>query len=444
MKPSRRTRLSVLQLETRWCPSLTVSLASGYLMVSGVPNGTLTIQETGTHLFRVMDGTANLGSYSASNINIKLAHRPGDLNVLLNASGLGGNLFMDLGTGFTGPSGTIHVGGGKIGGTLTGVHGNGNETYDLGFNSVGATDPLTVASSVTISAPTSAGVGAGPPRDHLFLQTGSAVGSDLGTTNVDSVFLAPGSSVGRNVSVSNSLEHTTPDTFLEGSIGQDVSISGPATGISVDLGSLAAATVVRNLSISTLGGNSVVTLAAGSSVGGTATITTGAGNDFVEMGGQVNGSATVSTGDGNDTFSLDAGAAVAGNFNLTTGNGNDTLTVDGSVSGAMVFTLGNGDNTVTVGNAPGGGLHWTSGNGNDSVTFGDATNAAGEFWNVNMRFGTGNDTLTLAGNGTVASPEQLSGFIDMGGPPGGNSFDPTGSLAAGTWVIVPPFTLQNV
>ena len=78
------------------------------------------------------------------------------------------------------------------------------------------------------------------------------------------------------------------------------------------------------------------------------------------------------------------------------------------------------------------------------MTFGDATNQGPERWNVHMQFGTGSDTLTLAGNGTVASPEQLTGVVNMGGPSGGNAFDPTGSLAAGTWITVAPFTRQNV
>jgi hypothetical protein len=109
----------------------------------------------------------------------------------------------------------------------------------------------------------------------------------------------------------------------------------------------------------------------------------------------------------------------------------------------MYWSLGSGNDTVTIGNAPGGTLYWTSGNGNDSVTLGDGTTAAGEFWNVHMQFGTGSDTLALSGPGTLAS-EFLTGFIDMGGPPAGNSFDPTGQLALGNWVIVSPFTLQNV
>ncbi len=97
-----------------------------------------------------------------------------------------------------------------------------------------------------------------------------------------------------------------------------------------------------------------------------------------------------------------------------------------------------------VGNAPGGQLTWNSGNGQDSLTLGDATNQGGELWNVHMQFGSGSDTFVLAGNGTVATPERLAGFVDMGGPRGANAFDPTGSLAAGTWLTVSPFTLKHV
>jgi hypothetical protein len=442
MRVLHPARLSLELLESRFCPSLTLSLVSSTLTISGVPTGTLAIAETGTNAFKVTDGSASLPTFSGvSNINVKLSSRPGDLNVQLNASGLGGNLYEDLGFGFTGPSGTVHVSGGRIGGNLTIVRGNGNETVDLGINSVGAPDPLRVGGTVNFTAITSSGSGAASPRDHLILQTGSSIGLDLSTTNVDSVFLAPGTSVGRNVAVSNTQEHTMPDTFLEGSVGQDVTISGPGTGIFVDLGSLAAAVVTRNLSISTLGGDSIVGLGAGSLVKGNATITTGAGNDVIELGGQVAGTASVSSGDGNDMVSLDAGAAVSGSLSVTSGNGNSTMTIDGTVSGDMVVHLGNGANTVTIGNAPAGVLRWTSGNGNDSVTLGDGSTTASETWNVSMRFGTGNDTLTLAATGFTQS---LTGFVDMGGPPAGNSFDPTNQLGAGTWVIVQPFTLQNV
>jgi hypothetical protein len=67
------------------------------------------------------------------------------------------------------------------------------------------------------------------------------------------------------------------------------------------------------------------------------------------------------------------------------------------------------------------------------VTFGDAT--PGQLWTVNMRFGTGADTLTLTG----ANPEFITGFVDLGGPPGGNTFS-----QGANWTVVQPWTLQNV
>jgi hypothetical protein len=250
------------------------------------------------------------------------------------------------------------------------------------------------------------------------------------------VFLAPGSSVGRNVSVNNTLEHTTPDTFFLGSIGQDATINGPGTGIFVAVFSSGPGTGVigRNLSISALGGNSMVSLSPGSFVGGTANITTGGGSDSIDLGGQVNSNVTVSTGDGNDTVSLDMGAVVLGTLRINGGNGDNTLTVDGSVSGDLVFNLGNGNDSATVSQAPGGVLRWTSGNGNDSLTLTDTNSPAGTTWNVSILFGSGDDTLTLAG----ATTQFLTGSADGGGRILGNVFS-----QGANWTLQSPFTLSN-
>jgi hypothetical protein len=440
MRLLRRPRLALERLETRACPSLTLSLFSGTLNVTGVPNGTLALTETGTSTFKVTDGTATLATFAGvSNISVRLSHRPFDLNVQLNAAGLGGNLYMDLGTGWTvGPSGTVHVSGGRIGGSLTILRGNGNETYDLGINSAAAPDPLRVGGSVSINAITSGGVAFGSPRDSLFLEQGSSIGLDLNTTNVDSVLLAPtdgvlaNSSVGRNVSISNTLEHTTTEAFLLGTVGQDATVNGPNTGIFVIVGNgPGTGTTGRNLSIGTLGGDSVVALSAGSLVGGTANITTGGGNDFIELTGQVNGNATVSSGDGNDTIQVDATAAVFGTLHLNGGNGANTLTVNGSVSGDLVFNQGNGDNSATITQAPGGVLRWTSGNGNDTLNLTPAT--AGQLWNVNIQFGSGDDTLNLNAPGGT-----LTGRADGGGRITANAFNQDPS-----WTLTPTFTLSN-
>jgi hypothetical protein len=55
-----------------------------------------------------------------------------------------------------------------------------------------------------------------------------------------------------------------------------------------------------------------------------------------------------------------------------------------------------------------------------------------------MHFGTGSDTLTLAGP-AAAHSEFITGLVDLGGPPGGNQF------VQGTgWDVLQPWTLQNV
>jgi hypothetical protein len=298
------------------------------------------------------------------------------------------------------------------------------------------------------------------PGDTLIVGPGSSVLGDVTTTQIDNVAVGQLggtlTTVGGNVNVNDAGAGAALVVNIFGNVGKSVSVTGTnfddifvLTPASAGVGGNITGNLTVNLgnSIGVLNSGDIFLLDAGTTVGGNANLSTGTatgpGSQFT-ISGSIFGSLTTNLGSGNDTFTFNAAASVLGTMSVTGGNGNNTVTSDGTVNGSLSFNLGNGNDTVTVGNAPGGQLLWTSGNGNDSVTFGDATNAAGETWNVNMRFGTGNDTLTLAGNGTVASPEALTGFIDMGGPPGGNSFDPTGSLAAGTWVIVSPFTLQNV
>src|SRR5262245_8950680 len=93
-----RARLCVEQLEARDCPALTLKLIAGSLYVCGVPTGVLSITETGANLFKVQSGATPIGTFLVpGNIQVKLTNRPDDVNVQLNATGLGGNLLMDLG-----------------------------------------------------------------------------------------------------------------------------------------------------------------------------------------------------------------------------------------------------------------------------------------------------------------------------------------------------------
>jgi hypothetical protein len=458
----RRTHRPWLeQLEDRTCPALTLKLLPGTLYITGAPRGTLTIQETGANAFQVQDGVTPIATFTnISNITIQQPNRPADLNIALNATGLSGNLLMDLGFGDTnGPPSTIHISGGTIRGSVTLLKGSGDETYDLGFNSVGATDPLTVRGNVNVVARTSGGTGGGAPRDTLFLQTGSAILGSLTTTNVDSMLLAPGTSLGRNLTVNNVLEHTTPDAFLLGTIGRDVSVNGPVTGLffALGFGAPGSGVVGGSLSVNSLGGSNFVTLNPNSVVSGNARINTGFGTDFISLQGEVDSNVFVSTGEGDDFVNFDPAAVVAGSMRINGGNGNntvvssglvngdlsfyfgngnDTITVDGQVSGNLLFNMGNGDNTVNVTQAPGHTLYWISGNGNNSLTLGSAATPPNSLWNVYVRFGNGDDTFTL--DGTAPPTQTLNGFVDGGGQITADVFNQGAS-----WVLAPTLVVTN-
>jgi hypothetical protein len=205
-------------------------------------------------------------------------------------------------------------------------------------------------------------------------------------------------------------------------------VGGSPTGTAVVNGSLR---------LSAGAGDAFFLIDPGTAVRGRATISGGSGSDTVSVAGTFDRSLSVHLGNGNDSISLAACASVLGNVSLTAGNGNDSVTADGTVGGNLRFLLGNGNDTVTVGPAPGGRLLWASGNGNDSVTLGDGNTAAGSTWNVHMTFGTGNDTLTLSD--AAPATQFISGFVDLGGPPGGDVFN-----QGANWTIIPPFKLRNV
>jgi hypothetical protein len=461
MKSRRLARLRLEQLESRLVPSLTVMSLSGTLFVSGTPVGAsppgVVLTETAPNSFQVQDGASNLGTYAhIANVNLNLTnHQNRSVNINLNGNTLSGNLFINEGAGDTTSNAANGTGifGGRIGGSLTVVGGSGEETLVPGFQVLSA-PPFAVPMGLSVGgdivfngrsnlAPFAFNVldtgilfGAGAPT--------VTVGGSIQTTNVDALGIGQNTTVGKNLTYSVAPGEGNGFLGVAGTVrgGVQATFGNGTAGNTLDL--TPTGNVGGSLQAGMGNGPAIVLLEAGSTVGTSVNISSGAGNDSYAIAGQISGNASFNVGDGNDSVTLDAGATVFGNLTVTAGGGNESITLDGAVSGNLRVTLGNGNDTVTIGNAPGGILFWTSGSGNDSVTFGDATNAAGETWNVQMRFGSGNDTLTLAGNGTVASPEALTGFIDMGGPPGGNAFDPTGSLAAGTRVIVQPFTLQNV
>jgi hypothetical protein len=428
MKPKKRTLPSLELLEGRWLPA-NVTFVSGYLFIgpsSGETAMKLTAKQSSANHFTVTDGASTLGTFGpVGNLLISGSNGSDSITVNLNGLTYTGNIpFINSGNG----NDTVSIINGKDNGNVLVLLGVGNDSVSLAANVGGSAQVISQS-----------GVGSAS-----VTVTSTSIGGDLSLTRARLVTLSAATAFGGNV------------TVQDGSIGSSsVSITGAATvtknltiqgGTGSDSVAISGALTVNGGTQITLGnGNDTFNLTGAATFGGNFSFSSGAGNDSVNVtAGTFGSNASFNAGDGNDSVTLAAASTVSGTLSVTEGSGNDSVTVDSTVFGDERWNLGNGNDTVTIGNAPGGQLRWTSGNGNDSVTFGDATNSAGETWNVSMRFGTGNDTLTLAGNGTVASPEGLTGFIDMGGPPGGNSFDPTGSLAAGTWVVISPFTLQNV
>jgi hypothetical protein len=430
VKRNKRTFLELERLEDRWVPA-NVQFVSGFLIIgpsSGETAMKLTVKQSSANHFTVTDGASTLGTFGpVGNLLINGSNGADSITVDLNGLTYTGNI-PSISTANGNDS--VSIMNGKVAGNLAVLLGPGNDSVSLSAN-VGGT-----AQVISQSGAGSASV----------TVTSTSIGGDLSLTSIRRVTLSAATAFGGNVTVQDGAIASSSVTISgAATVNKNLTIQG---GTGSDSVAISGALTVNGGTQITLGnGNDTFNLTSASTFGGNFGFTSGAGNDSVlVMGAAVFGGQTTSfnMGDGNDSVTLMSTSSVFGTLSMTEGSGNDSVTVDSTVFGDMRWNLGNGTDTVTIGNAPGGTLFWTSGNGNDSVTFGDGTNSAGETWTVNMRFGTGNDTLTLAGNGTVASPENLTGFIDMGGPPGGNSFDPTGSLAAGTWQTVSPFTLQNV
>jgi hypothetical protein len=453
MKQKRRAHLAVEQLEQRWVPA-NVKFVSGYLLISpsaGEAALNLTVVQSATtaNTFTVTDQGKTLGSYAGvGNIFITGGNGADTVSVDLKGKTYTGGLTANTGSG----ADTVTVMSSAAGGALLGnvnLNGSGgNHVVNLATGANGITIGGSVQATDTLGANTF----------NFGATTASTLGKNLTLTGYNTVSLggAAGDTINGGITVNDGALGLGAKVTLNDKLTVNSALN-VTTGAGNDTITIGSITVNGNAQVNTGSGNDTVALAAGTStptVGGNLTITGGSGNDSVNLAGgaseSVGGTLTIGLGDGTDTVTLDnANLTVAGSLRLSLGNGNDSVTVDSTVNGNMYWSLGSGTDTVTIGSAPGGRLYWTSGNGDDSVTFGDATSVGGQSWNVQMQFGTGSDTLTLADSTTTApgitpaTPDFLTGFVDMGGPPGGNSFDPTGSTGTGSWVIVPPFTLQN-
>ncbi len=466
MKKQCRLSLSLEALEDRACPSLTVSLTSSYLRISGTPTSTtdpLSITQVGganNNLFQVKDGTHNLGTYRVSgSLYVNLTSRPNDVDVVLNGGFVPGNVQMQLGNGYVGSDpfdAAVNVAsdttGGTAGGTIRGsliiTGGNGQEFLDVGGyqDELAATPvprtpaPITIRGNLTAS--TKAGA-AGFLGDQLQLGAGTRVGGNVQATQVDSVTVGePGNPAAATVggALWDTNTGSSPGTSLDifGTVSGSVTMNTSAAVSNGNEFTLESSTgsIGKILSVSlgsTGSGANFFSLGAGTTVGGSATLTNNGATSsplagMFDIEGQINSSLTLNLGSGDNSVTSDTGAAT-GDLAINGGDGNDSIggfSVPGfsaSVGGNLTVHLGSGSNVADVATAPTGTFNWTSGNGPSSLTL-DPDNAFGgpaptQSWNVNFHFGNDDDSLTLA---DATSPQTISGLIDLGGRTTGNSF----------------------
>jgi hypothetical protein len=83
-------------------------------------------------------------------------------------------------------------------------------------------------------------------------------------------------------------------------------------------------------------------------------------------------------------------------------------------------------------NAPGGRLTWRCGNGTNSLTLGSLKTTASEVWLVNLKFGNGKNTVTLAHTG---NPQFLLGTLIDGS--GSDTFTQDSG-----WILTPLFYMN--
>jgi hypothetical protein len=455
--PRRRAfRPQLEQLEGRICPAFNIYYTSSVLLIRGHP--TLPFVNPGDGLQLNLVGrlvsvtevggprTINYGSYRPPHtievcLSINTDH---DLTVNMNGGRLPGNLILNLGKGNTDVLSPHFdsIFNGTLGGNLIIVGGVGGEFINLG-DFLG-TEPVVIQGDTTAVLGNQQTFIGG---DFLNVNPGSQLFGNLTGTGVDNITIGlPGIGPGvvhKNVSLTVAASKNVGKLFvLDGEVDGNVNFVGspviePFFSDSVVIGDASAgstATVLGNVSARLGNGTGVFDIEAGSTVNGSASLGGAVGDNDVTLDGTVLGSVQMNLQSGDNTVEFGPSALVLGDLSICAGNGNNDLTnFHGMVNGNLTFQFGNGNDSLTIDNAPGGQLTWNSGNGNDSVTFAPPTD--NQVWNVFFRFGTGDDTFTLAG---IGMNELLTGLVDGGGSINGNVFN-----QGANWTLLPTFTLRN-
>jgi large repetitive protein len=449
MKRQGRAFLSVEMLEQRWVPA-TVRFTAGTLFIS---NPTITaggsnarvVQDAATaNRFTVIDGSSSITFNGVASINYTGSNANDAVTLDLGGNTYTGSFTANTGNGNDTVTILSSGGDGVMRGNATLLTGAGNDVVQI--NSGGST-AVTIGGNVQVTnslGNDSFAVGA----SAAFLSAGppTTVSGNLTVTGVPNVTLGTGGAavnVGGSLVIQDNLLGTPANITANDSLTV-------SKGVSIQTGSGADNVTIHSVNFNASGGstqlnfgdgNDTVTLSPlfATTISGDLSLTEGNGNDTLDVsnasGLDVNGQTHVTYGSGNDSINIPSssgGMHAHGNYSLIMGDGNDTIDLTGlTVDGNLALTLGNGTDVTTLGNAPGGLFTYRSGNGDDSLTL--APDSDG-LWNVDITFGTGNDTLTLAGTGN----EVITGKVDFGGPAGGNTLN-----QGANWTFGSPFSIFN-
>jgi hypothetical protein len=443
----RPVRLALEPLEDRWVPA-TVRFSGSTLMISNptIVGGSTSLTVTeGANGFTVMDQGKSNGTYKASTILITGSNAPNSIAVLLNGTGLSGNLSITGGNG----NDTISVRGStandKISGSLTIAGGNRNCSFAVGDTANG----LIVGGATQLYG----GLG----TDTVTLGNATTPAKFLGNLGLHAIahaqLTATLSTLGTNYTLGSGLridEQLSPTSSGTKSDFVNVTFNSAAQSVPGALqivDGFGSSTVA--LSLGTIGslltnlgqGSNSVSLGDGANpetVKGSASLTFGTGDNTVTINGgtvinslaTAGGSLALNMGDGINVYNLSGsgGFTVNGNMSITTPatathgqvitfGGTVNSILGGGVDGNLTVNLGNGNNNFTfqgtISNgatfsydAPPPGGHVTA-TGDDTVTV-DVTNDA--LLNVNLFFGYGGGTLNWAGGNTKHPSGNVTGI----------------------------------
>jgi hypothetical protein len=367
-------------LEPRFCPAgLLIQNRNGSLLISGDPNGDLSLDQIGATKWRITDGDDILGKFQCRRgLQIELGDDNDTIDLKLSDAGIAGRLLVDLGGG----DDLLEIlsnDGSRIGSSLKILGGDGLDTFAIG-NSAG---PLRIGTALTVSG--------GDDVDVATITdlnvTGSASVEDIDQLGIYSTVLHSLLLDTTGVASASSAE-VASDTRVFGRMNviggvgpDDVLLRGRFSG---------------PVFVSLAGGvNKVVS--DGASFASSFEYDGNSGDDTIKLLGRttIQGECRVSLGDGANQLEAYAGATFMRSVTILGGSEADNLVLGGDLRANLLIALGSGINSANLaGELRGSSLRYFGGGDADIVTYAELALRA----SVRVDLGGGDDQLTLSSN----------------------------------------------